>query len=79
MFIMMTMFPKPVGKAAAATVLIFIFHSCCRSVWLRPGVRSFLQAVRPFFEVVLWTAATEDWAERALAELDPTGMLFDHK
>ena len=50
-----------------------------KNVWLRPGVRSFLQAVRPFFEVAVFTAATSDWADRALAELDPTGELIDHR
>lgn len=50
-----------------------------KNVWLRPGVRSFLQAVRPFFEVAVFTAATPDWADRILQELDPTGELIDHR
>ena len=46
-------------------------------MWLRPGVREFLEAVRPHFEVVLFTAATSGWAKAALERLDPEARLFD--
>ena len=48
-----------------------------RRVWLRPGVHDFLEAVRPHYEVVLFTAATSGWAKAALQVLDPQGRLFD--
>jgi hypothetical protein len=46
-------------------------------VWLRPGAKEFLLAVRPHFEVVLFTAANEEWALTALRQLDPDATLFD--
>ena len=46
-------------------------------VWLRPGAKEFLAAVRPHFEVVLFTAANEEWAITALRLLDPEATLFD--
>ncbi|KAG2493294.1 hypothetical protein HYH03_008430 [Edaphochlamys debaryana] len=48
-----------------------------RFVWLRPGLRRFLDAVRPQFEVVLFTAAGESWATCALQRIDPDGTIFD--
>lgn len=48
-----------------------------RRVWLRPGVKEFLAAVRPHFEVVLFTAATQNWAAAAVDQLDPAGLIFD--
>ena len=35
------------------------YEAMGRRVWLRPGVREFLASVRPHFEVVLFTAATQ--------------------
>lgn len=48
-----------------------------RRVWLRPGVKEFLAAVRPHFEIVLFTAATQNWAAAAIEQLDPSAYLFD--
>ncbi len=35
------------------------YEAMGRRVWLRPGVREFLASVRPHFEIVLFTAATQ--------------------
>ncbi|EFJ43800.1 hypothetical protein VOLCADRAFT_121370 [Volvox carteri f. nagariensis] len=50
-----------------------------RFVWLRPGLRRFLDSVRPHFEVVLFTAAGESWATSALQRIDPDGVIFDSR
>ncbi|GIL75916.1 hypothetical protein Vretifemale_5626 [Volvox reticuliferus] len=50
-----------------------------RFVWLRPGLRRFLDSVRPHFEVVLFTAAGESWATSALQRIDPGGTIFDSR
>ncbi|GIL44588.1 hypothetical protein Vafri_2117 [Volvox africanus] len=50
-----------------------------RFVWLRPGLRRFLDSVRPHFEVVLFTAAGESWATSALQRIDPDGTIFDSR
>ncbi|PNH06850.1 CTD small phosphatase-like protein 2, partial [Tetrabaena socialis] len=53
------------------------YEAIGRRVWLRPGVREFLTAVRPHFEIVLFTAATQNWAAAAIEQLDPSAYLFD--
>ncbi|GLI65485.1 hypothetical protein VaNZ11_009005, partial [Volvox africanus] len=53
------------------------YEAMGRRVWLRPGVKEFLTAVRPHFEVVLFTAATQNWAAAAVEQLDPAAELFD--
>ncbi|KAG2493295.1 hypothetical protein HYH03_008431 [Edaphochlamys debaryana] len=53
------------------------YEAMGRRVWLRPGVREFLAAVRPHFEIVLFTAATQNWAAAAIEQLDPSCYLFD--
>ncbi|GIL75922.1 hypothetical protein Vretifemale_5628 [Volvox reticuliferus] len=53
------------------------YEAMGRRVWLRPGVKEFLTAVRPHFEVVLFTAATQNWAAAAIEQLDPAAELFD--
>ncbi|EFJ43801.1 hypothetical protein VOLCADRAFT_118933 [Volvox carteri f. nagariensis] len=53
------------------------YEAMGRRVWLRPGVREFLSGVRPHFEVVLFTAATQNWAAAAIEQLDPAAELFD--
>ncbi|GLC32955.1 hypothetical protein PLESTB_000387100 [Pleodorina starrii] len=53
------------------------YEAMGRRVWLRPGVREFLAAVRPNFEIVLFTAATQNWAAAAIEQLDPSAELFD--
>ncbi|GLC32954.1 hypothetical protein PLESTB_000387200 [Pleodorina starrii] len=50
-----------------------------RFVWLRPGLRRFLDSVRPHFEVVLFTAAGESWATSALQRIDPDRTIFDSR
>ncbi|KAG2440949.1 hypothetical protein HXX76_003802 [Chlamydomonas incerta] len=50
-----------------------------RFVWLRPGLRRFLESVRPLFEVVLFTAAGESWATCAMQRIDPDGRIFDSR
>ncbi|GFR47190.1 hypothetical protein Agub_g8782 [Astrephomene gubernaculifera] len=50
-----------------------------RFVWLRPGLRRFLDEVRPLFEVVLFTAAGESWATSALKRIDPDNTIFDSR
>ncbi|KAG2450505.1 hypothetical protein HYH02_005006 [Chlamydomonas schloesseri] len=53
------------------------YEAMGRRVWLRPGVKEFLVAVRPHFEIVLFTAATQNWAAAAIEQLDPSAYLFD--
>ncbi|KAG2440948.1 hypothetical protein HXX76_003801 [Chlamydomonas incerta] len=53
------------------------YEAMGRRVWLRPGVKEFLAAVRPHFEIVLFTAATQNWAAAAIEQLDPSAYLFD--
>lgn len=40
-----------------------------RRAWLRPGAREFLEALHGRFEVVLFTAATQNWASTAVEYL----------
>ncbi|XP_024514884.1 probable phosphatase PSR2 [Selaginella moellendorffii] len=45
----------------------------------RPCVDDFLQLMAANFEVVLWTASPQPYAEAALELLDPEGWIFAHK
>jgi Dullard-like phosphatase family protein len=45
---------------------------------LRPGVRSFLRTVSRVYEVVVFTASQQVYAERVLKALDPSGTTISH-
>eukprot|EP00951_Prasinocladus_malaysianus_P004317 scaffold30364_cov48-Prasinocladus_malaysianus.AAC.1 len=46
-------------------------------VFIRPGLAEFLQELKQFAEVVVFTAGTEEYAAPILRRMDPTGELFD--
>ncbi|EFJ13808.1 hypothetical protein SELMODRAFT_5881, partial [Selaginella moellendorffii] len=45
----------------------------------RPCVDDFLQLMAARFELVLWTASPQAYAEAALGLLDPEGRIFEHR
>ncbi|CAM9567770.1 unnamed protein product [Pylaiella littoralis] len=44
----------------------------------RPHLKDFLETVSEMFEVVLFTAAPEEYAKAVLRQIDPEGKLVDH-
>ncbi|CAN0201861.1 unnamed protein product, partial [Hapterophycus canaliculatus] len=44
----------------------------------RPHLREFLEAASELFEVVLFTAATEEFANAVVEHVDPERKLVDH-
>ncbi len=48
-------------------------------VYLRPYLRTFLEAVNKMFEVVVFTAACKDYADQILDFIDPENRLFHHR
>ena len=42
----------------------------------RPGVDSFLQKMKEHFNLVLWTAGTQEYADHVVDWLDPAGEIF---
>ena len=48
------------------------------SVVLRPGVHEFLEFTAKHFEVILWTAGTEEYVKQALKLLDPSKSIFSY-
>uniref|UniRef100_A0A0G4GEP2 FCP1 homology domain-containing protein n=1 Tax=Chromera velia CCMP2878 TaxID=1169474 RepID=A0A0G4GEP2_9ALVE len=48
-------------------------------VYLRPYVDRFLAAINSCFEVVVFTAASAEYADQILNKIDPTGTLIDHR
>jgi Dullard-like phosphatase family protein len=48
-------------------------------VYLRPYLRTFLEAVSRVYEVVVFTAACQDYADQILDFIDPYKRLFHHR
>jgi Dullard-like phosphatase family protein len=48
-------------------------------VYFRPYLRTFLEAVSHAFEVVLFTAACQDYADQIVNAIDPENRLFHHR
>jgi len=48
-------------------------------VFLRPYLRTFLEAVSRMFEVVVFTAACKDYADQILDYIDPDNRFFHHR
>lgn len=42
---------------------------------VRPGVTSFLKEMSKFFEIVIFTAAVQDYADWAINQIDPDGLI----
>jgi TFIIF-interacting CTD phosphatase-like protein len=42
---------------------------------LRPGVQKFLEEMNKYYEIVIFTAAIQDYADWAIAQLDPNGCI----
>lgn len=68
------------GEVASKQVDYVIYaqdgHSCLLAGTLRPGVFDFLNWAASYFEVVVWTAGTEDYAAMARSCLDPEDKLI---
>ena len=43
--------------------------------YIRPGVPSFLEEMSHYFEIVIFTAATQEYADWAIGEIDPNGFI----
>lgn len=58
-----------------------VFNGQHYQVWVRkrPYLDRFLAWVAARFEVVIFTASQQVYAERLLSILDPDGRLIDHK
>ncbi len=50
-----------------------------RQFRVRPHCRSFLRLMSQYFEIVVFTAAQEDYANFILDQLDPTGEMIKHR
>ena len=48
-------------------------------VYKRNGLIEFLEFVASHFEVVLWTAATNEYADAVVDDLDPEKRIFSHR
>ena len=48
-------------------------------VYIRPYLRTFLEAVSRMFEVVVFTAACREYADQILDFIDPDNILFHHR
>jgi len=46
---------------------------------IRPGCREFLAELAPLYEIVIFTAAMQDYADSVLDQLDPEGKLIKHR
>jgi CTD small phosphatase-like protein 2 len=51
----------------------------CGAVAFRPFVHHFLEAVAKSFEVVVFTASQQSYADKVINALDPTGTLVQHR
>ncbi|CAK0829896.1 unnamed protein product [Prorocentrum cordatum] len=49
------------------------------AVAFRPGVRRFLEAAARRFEVVVFTASQQSYADKVIDALDPSGLLVAHR
>ena len=47
-------------------------------VYERPGLKEFLQNMSEMFEVVAWTAGTENYGKKILSHIDPNNEYFVH-
>lgn len=52
------------------------FEAAERKFRLRPGCLAFLRTLAPLFEIVVFTAASQDYADFILNVLDPDGQLI---
>lgn len=52
---------------------------CSVAVTFRPHLQHFLKFVSSHFEVVLFTAAEKNYAEKVLDSIDPTGTIFRYR
>ncbi len=50
-----------------------------RYITKRPYLDEFLQAMRDHFEIVIWTAAPQEYADQILDRLDPNHSIFSHR
>ena len=46
---------------------------------LRPYAISFLRKMRKTWEVIIFTASQQEYADAILDEIDPEGVLFHHR
>ena len=60
-------------------VLRFIAMGCTFIVFKRPGVEEFLQEMAKHYELVLWTAALQAYAEPIVNWLDPEKVIFSKR
>ena len=49
------------------------------TVFLRPGVREFLEAVSESYEMVVFTAATSEYADKIIDALEGPKRVFSHR
>jgi len=73
----------PLGVVAPATDLVVEFDDVPRgaagAVAFRPGVRQFLEAASRSFEVVVFTASVQLYADKVIDALDPSGCCVAHR
>lgn len=55
------------------------YDQILRQFRVRPHCRSFLRLMSQYFEIVVFTAAQEDYANFILDQLDPTGEMIRHR
>ena len=60
-------------------VLHFIAMGCTFIVFKRPGVEGFLQEMAKHYELVLWTAGLQAYAEPIVNWLDPENVIFSKR
>lgn len=51
----------------------------CVDITIRPYVLTFLKRISKKWEVVVFTASHQEYADAILNELDPEGVLFHHR
>jgi CTD small phosphatase-like protein 2 len=55
------------------------FEASERKFRLRPGCLGFLRGLASHYEIVVFTAASQDYADFILNVLDPDGALIQHR
>eukprot|EP00920_Eleutheroschizon_duboscqi_P012873 GHVT01030526.1.p1 GENE.GHVT01030526.1~~GHVT01030526.1.p1 ORF type:complete len:507 (+),score=51.81 GHVT01030526.1:1450-2970(+) len=71
--------PEPIPGVQADMLVVFEDVMNKGHVYYRPYVHEFLEAVAKEFEVVIFTASTQNYADQVLDSLDPEGRLFAHR
>jgi len=61
------------------TLIHFAYSPSGGSFIVRPGCIEFLKAVSQFYEIVIFTAATQEYANRVVNLIDPEGILVNHR